>query len=653
MRQVRVAPRRHGGGSKGIPALDGIRAIAVALVLAEHGGLPGVPGGFLGVDVFFVLSGFLITSLLLDELARRGRIALADFWIRRARRLLPALIIMVLAVVAARSFFPPDAVGTLRDDAVAAFFWVANWAFVAQQTDYFSQGSPPSPLQHTWSLGVEEQYYLLWPLLVIAVAAVLGARARWGVFALAAVGAAGSAVAAILMASDATVNRVYFGTDTRVQALLVGAAAAALLVRDWSVLTAGGTLIRTRWRRWAAAVISIVGLVGLAALAHYATGSAREFRAGLLVVVAVAAVLVVAPVALDQSSPVARLLAWRPLVGLGAISYGVYLWHWPIFLALNGERTGWTGWPLFAVRCAATVALATASWWLLEQPIRRWRPVIVPMLPLAGATAATAAAVTMLVLPVGAKPVEPPLGPDIDSAALVSPEVPVEVKSPSGQLAPGTKRVAVFGDSMAWTLMRYLLPTPGLNFTNYTTIGCGVARGGPYRYAGETLNQKPECDDWPSRWSQRINHDRPDVVLLIVGRWEVVDRVNEGDWKHIGDEEYDAYLQGELQRALDILTSTGARVVVTTEPYNRRGERADGSLYPEDQPARADHWNKLLRSVFGNRPDVTVLDLNKKLSPNGYYTSKVDGIKVRMDGVHPTPEAVKWLTPWLTDALKR
>ncbi|MDT7795872.1 MAG: hypothetical protein QOD59_5313 [Mycobacterium sp.] len=635
-----------------IPALDGIRAVAVGLVLAEHGGIPGVSGGFLGVDVFFVLSGFLITSLLLDELGGSGRIALAGFWIRRARRLLPALLAMVLAVVAARELFSAEATATLRDDAVSAFFWVANWAFVAQRTDYFAQGTPPSPLQHTWSLGVEEQYYLFWPLLVIAVAAVVGARARWAVFALATAGAVGSAAAAIVMASDAGVNRVYFGTDTRVQALLVGSAAAALLVRDWSVLTSGATLIRTRWRRWGAAALSVLGVAMLAALAHYATGSAREFRAGLLIVVALAAVLVVAPVALDQDGPVARVLAWRPLVWLGAISYGVYLWHWPIFLALNGERTGWSGWRLFAVRCVATVAVAAASWWLLEQPIRRWRPVIVPMLPLAGAMAATAAAVTMLVVPVGAKPADVPVGADVDSAALISPEVPVEVKSPSGQLAPGARRVAVFGDSVAWTMMRYLPPTPGLSFTNYTTIGCGIARGGPYRYVGETLNQKPECDSWPVRWSQRISHDRPDVVLLIIGRWEIVDRVNEGDWTHIGDDAYDAYLRGELQRALDVLTSTGARVVVTTEPYNRRSERPDGSLYPEDQPKRADRWNALLRSVIGKRSDVTVLDLNRKLGPNGYYTNKVDGIRVRSDGVHPTPDAVKWLTPWLTDALR-
>ncbi len=125
----------------GIPALDGVRAVAVALVLADHGGLPGMGGGFLGVDVFFVLSGFLITSLLLDELGRSGRISLRDFWIRRARRLLPALVLMVLAVAVGRQFFSAEAVAGLREEAVAAFFWVANWMFVADKTDYFTQGA--------------------------------------------------------------------------------------------------------------------------------------------------------------------------------------------------------------------------------------------------------------------------------------------------------------------------------------------------------------------------------------------------------------------------------------------------------------------------------------------------------------------------------
>lgn len=653
---VRAAGRRRTvPARRDIPALDGIRAVAVLLVLAGHGGVPGVTGGFIGVDVFFVLSGFLITSLLLDEFRRTDRIDLKGFWIRRARRLLPAMIVMTLAVVAARDLFPPDAVASVRDDAVAAFFWIANWVFVAQQADYFSQGGAPSPLQHTWSLGVEEQYYLIWPVLVLTVALLVRRRfpraVRMTVFTLAAAGAAASAAAAILLVSPDTLNRVYFGTDTRAQALLLGAAASALLVRDWSALTVAGTLIRTRWRRWIAWLLPVVGVAMLAVAAHLATGSATDFRQGLLIVVAVGAVLIVAPVALDQAGWVARVLAWRPLVALGAISYGVYLWHWPIFLILNGERTGWSGWQLLALRCAVTVAVSWLSWWLIEQPLRRWRPVHVPMLPLAAASVATAAVVTMVVIPVDGRPTEP-AGPAIMSAAAVGAEVPVPVGSPPTRLAPGTQTVAVFGDSVAWTLMRYLPKTPGVSFSDNTTIGCGIARGGPYRSSGETLNQKPECDTWPARWAQRIKHDRPDTVLLMIGRWETVDRKHNGRWAHIGEPEFDTYLKGELRRALDILGSTGAKVVVTTAPYNRRGERPDGSLYPEDRPGRVEAWNKVLRAAAQHRPNVSVLDFNAKLNPDGEYTKRVDGIRMRSDGVHPTAEAVKWLTPWLVDSLK-
>lgn len=654
----------------GIPALDGVRAVAVALVLADHGGIPGMGGGFLGVDIFFVLSGFLITSLLLDELGRTGRIDLTGFWIRRARRLLPALVLMVLAVAVGRQFFSPEAVAGLRDQAVAAFFWAANWMFVAQKTDYFTQGAPPSPLQHAWSLGVEEQYYIVWPLLLIAVAVVLAARARrrgllatlgavrLTVFVLATLGALASAALAVLLASDATRDRVYFGTDTRAQALLTGAAASALLVGDWPALNRGWSLIRTRWGKWTARLLPVVGLAALAAAAHYATGNAAEFRHGLLSAVAVAAVVVIAPVALDQRGPVAVLLSWRPLVWLGVISYGVYLWHWPIFLVLNGQRTGWSGLSLFAVRCAATLAVSAASWWLIEQPIRKWRPARVPLLPLAGATAATAAAITMMVVPVGARSVggsDSSLPPGISSVAVVSPSPPTGPRPARavGQRDPHRPfTVSVFGDSIGWTLMHFLPPTPGFDFVDHTVIGCSLVRGGPYKYLGQTLDQKSECESWPSRWSKQIAEDQPDAILLIVGRWETVDRVNEGRWTHIGEPAFDAYITGELVRALDILSSSGAPVTVANLPYSRRGERPDGSLYPEDQPERVDEWNRLLRSTIGQRRNVGILDLKKKLCPDGVYTAKVDGITVRSDGVHPTEEAVKWLTPWLEESLR-
>ena len=656
-------PERRNG--IGIPALDGLRAIAVALVLVGHGGIPGVGGGFIGVDIFFVLSGFLITSLLLDELGRSGRIELTGFWIRRARRLLPALVLMVLTVAVARELLPNQSLTGLRSDALAAFLWMANWRFVAQKTDYFTQGAPPSPLQHTWSLGVEEQYYVLWPVLLIAVTLLLAARARryfakatvggvrFTTFMVATLGALASAAVAIVVVSEATRDRVYFGTDTRAQALLIGSAASALLVRDWASLNRGWCLIRTRGGRRIARLLPMVGMAGLAAAAHYATGSVAEFRHGLLIAVAVAAVLVVAPVALEQRGAVARVLAWRPLVWLGTISYGVYLWHWPIFLALNGERTGWSGVPLFIARCAATVAVAAASWWLIEQPIRRWRPSRVPLLPLAAATVASAAAVTLLVVPVGTGPgLREGLPPGVSAVAAVSP-------SPPGGNHPARPRdpnrpftVSVFGDSIGWTWMHYLPPTPGFAFLDHTVIGCSLVRGTPYRYIGQTLEQRPECDAWPLRWSTQIGQDQPDVALLIIGRWETVDRVNEGKWTHIGDPTFDAYLNAELERALNIVGSTGVRVVVATVPYSRGGEKPDGKLYPEDQSDRVNQWNTMLRNTVGHHPNVQILDLNKKLCPNGVYTAKVDGIKVRSDGVHLTSEGVKWLTPWLEDSVR-
>ncbi len=639
-------------------------------MLADHGGIPGLGGGFIGVDLFFVLSGFLITSLLLDELDRNGRIDLRGFWIRRARRLLPALVLMVLTVGVARQLLPQEAIAGLRDDAVAAFFWVANWRFVTQQTDYFTQGATPSPLQHTWSLGVEEQYYFVWPLLLIAVAVLLAVRAksrrawatmgsvRCAVFLVATLGTLASAAAVVLLATDLTRDRVYFGTDTRAQALLTGAAASALLVTDWPALNRGWSLIRSRWGRRAARFVPLVGLVAVGLAAHYLTGSAREFRDGALIAVALAAVAVIALVAIDQHGLVARVLAWRPLVWLGAISYGVYLWHWPIFLVLNGQRTGWSGLSLFAVRCVATVAVAALSWWLIEQPIRRWRPLRVPLLPLAGATVVSAVAVTVLVVPVETDPGaanSSSLPPGVSSVAAVSaspPRNPVPAQA-VGQRDPHRPfTVSVFGDSIGWTLMHYLPPTPGFDFIDHTVIGCSLVRGGPYRYLGQTLEPKPECDTWPSRWSAQITHDRPDVSLLIIGRWETVDRVNEGRWTHIGDPSFDGYLTEELQRALDVLSTAGGQLVVATVPYSRRGERPDGSLWPEDQPDRVTQWNTLLRRTIGQRPNVRILDLNKKLCPAGVYTAKVDGVQVRSDGVHLTEEGVEWLTPWLEESVR-
>jgi hypothetical protein len=213
------------------------------------------------------------------------------------------------------------------------------------------------------------------------------------------------------------------------------------------------------------------------------------------------------------------------------------------------------------------------------------------------------------------------------------------------------RTVSVFGDSIGWTVMHYLPPTPGYDFIDHTVVGCSIVRAGPYRWAGKTIEQGSECDGWPARWARQVRADRPDVVLLFAGRWETVDRVNEGQWTHIGDPTFDAYLTAELRHALDVLQAAGSRVVVTTVPYSRYGERPDGKLWPEDDPKRVDRWNALLRRVVAGRDAVSVMDLNKKLGPNGTYTAKVDGIKVRSDGIHLTPDGVKWLLPWLEESI--
>src|SRR5437899_4401545 len=203
--------------------------------MAVHTGIPGTPGGFVGVDVFFVLSGFLITSLLFEEHVETGRANLPSFWGRRARRLLPAALVMIATVVAVRPLFPPQTTEALRGDAVSAALWSANWRWATQGTDYFAQGGNGSPLQHTWSLAVEEQFYVVWPVLLAIV--LIGARSfgrRAGrVFSTAAVGVAVSVIVTNRLCQTATPGRVYFGTDTRAQELLVGAALAAVLAPTW------------------------------------------------------------------------------------------------------------------------------------------------------------------------------------------------------------------------------------------------------------------------------------------------------------------------------------------------------------------------------------------------------------------------------------
>jgi peptidoglycan/LPS O-acetylase OafA/YrhL len=346
------------------PGLDGTRAIAVAGVVLYHAGVSWMPGGFLGVDVFFVLSGYLITSLLLAE--REGsaehRIDLRRFWAGRARRLLPALALVVLFSLIAVSTIARDDLARTRGDAVASLVFMTNWHEIAASHSYFDAFGRPSLLQHLWTLAVEEQFYLIWPLLLVGGLKWLG---RGRMFALTALGAlASTATMWALYDPNQDPSRVYYGTDTRSSTLLVG----ALLAFAWPAARARAEV--SPRARHVLDTIGVAALLGV--LVAYWRASDYEpwlYRGGFLLVAIGAAALV--GVVSHPASRLGDVLGREPLRWIGKRSYGIYLWHWPI-MELTRPRVDvpWHGPLLVIAQIAATVAAAALSYRYVEMPVR-------------------------------------------------------------------------------------------------------------------------------------------------------------------------------------------------------------------------------------------------------------------------------------------
>jgi peptidoglycan/LPS O-acetylase OafA/YrhL len=380
------------------PALDGVRGVAVLAVVIYHFAPSALPAGFLGVDLFFVLSGLLITSLLLREHRATGRIDLPAFWGRRIRRLLPAalLALLVIIVLSVRS----GSVGIgLPGDLLATLGYANNWHQIAASQSYFAAFGPPSPTKHFWSLAIEEQFYLVWPLLVAAGLALIARRARRdqserrlsGTPVATGVLVAGIATSAALMAwYHATADdpsRAYYGTDSRAFELLIGALLAVAVRRG---------MVRPRRGLVVAGVVA--ALACGAAMFVWSDGTAFYYEGGALLWSIGAAVLLLA---LLPSTGLSRAFAVHPLRWLGLISYGVYLFHFPIGVWLD-TSTSLEGPTLFAAKVALTLAIATASYFLLELPVRRRRlprPGLVAKLAAPIAIGVTAVLVVAFVAP--------------------------------------------------------------------------------------------------------------------------------------------------------------------------------------------------------------------------------------------------------------
>jgi peptidoglycan/LPS O-acetylase OafA/YrhL/lysophospholipase L1-like esterase len=359
------AARSHAGPARTrqrAPGLDGVRALAVLAVMAFHEGIPGALGGYLGVDIFFVLSGYLITDLLVAQRARRGRMDLRGFWTRRARRLLPALAVLLVTVTAAVAMIEPGQLGALRPALGAAATYSSNWYQALHHVSYFATFGPPAPLEHLWSLAIEEQFYLVWPLILgLVLLLTVNRRVR------ASIAWAGAAASAVLMAllytPGADPSLVYYGTDTHATALLVGSA-IALTCPLARMVTAPPGLARR---------FDFIGMAGLAVLAwavgHFPGADPAVYPAGLIIAALAAAGLTLAAAA---PGTIGSLLSLPPLRWLGVRSYGIYLWHWPaiaLTVAVLGRQPGNAG--LWIIEAAAAIGLAAASWKWIETPIMR------------------------------------------------------------------------------------------------------------------------------------------------------------------------------------------------------------------------------------------------------------------------------------------
>lgn len=385
--------------SRYIPALDGLRTLAVVAVVLYHLNLTWAQGGLLGVTIFFVLSGYLITRLLLNEIAKTGRINLKSFWIRRIRRLFPAVVTVVVVTCALCTVFNHVMLTKMRPDILPSLLFFNNWWQIMQDVSYFNALGDPSPLTHFWSLAIEEQFYLIWPPLLLAMVSVHMSKpnTRRVVLGLAAV----SALAMMVLYNPATdPSRVYYGTDTRVFSLLLGAwmafipdrdLAPARLVRHLGLdrLAGAGKHDKSKSdtaeaattkpselaRFWSSPasidLMGVVGLVGLAAMVALTNGyTAFQYRGGTLLC-SILTLMVIAACVQPQGM-VARALAAEPLVWIGKRSYSIYLWHYPLLLLMNPvANINDTPWWHYILQVLLVVAVAECSYRFIETPFRK------------------------------------------------------------------------------------------------------------------------------------------------------------------------------------------------------------------------------------------------------------------------------------------
>jgi len=602
------------------PALTGVRFVGVFFVMLYHANVPWMQGGFFMLDVFFVLSGFLITSLLVSEMTETGNLRLGRFWSRRAKRLVPALFVLLAAVAIYAALVPnPLGAADLRGDGIAALFYVSNWRFALSGASYFDNFNP-SLFRHTWSLSIEEQFYVVWPLLFIAGYKVLKGRLELMAL-IAGIGAIASALwMGFLYEPGVNPSRIYYGTDTRLQALLIGVGLA---------LISRGNTRRFLPEKW----IHVLGWMGYAAFALLlvVTDPNDEwiFRGGFMLFSLISAFVVFAHAGPDTTR-LNRMIGWLPILWLGSLTYGLYLWQWPVFIVLDEARTGIGGVPLFALQFTVTLALSAASYYLVETPIRRSSFAF-----RSGARSAYAivgAAVTVVVLFIVSTSIFGTAGPASASDA-----------------AP---HVLVVGDSTGYAMAAQYPGTGDLKVDSAAVQGCGIVRGENKPVAG-MLNIRSTCETWPEDWKQGLARSKPEVIVLATGAWERFDKIVDGKLLAVGSPEWKTYARSEFEYALSL--TEGRPVIMLNAPCTRSLPSVNGPAVQEGNDGRRlDDVNALMSEFAAAHPEqIHLLDLKALLCPNGTFEPKIDGVEARPDGVHYNTAGAALVWRWLAPQVQQ
>ena len=654
--------------------IQGLRAIAVGAVIAAHAGVGAVAGGFVGVDLFFVLSGFLITELLIRERERTGRISLPGFWARRVRRLLPAsTLVLVVTAIASALFLPVVQRASVVTDIIWSTAFSANWRFAQQQTDYFAQDRAISPVQHYWSLGVEEQFYLVWPLLVVACAVAAHVLARRNTHAFRWI--IGSTAAVITVVSCAYSIQLtgtnqpyaYFGTPARAWQLGIGA-----------VLAAAVPLIMRLGRKTCTA-LAVVGLVGFAGSVLLLTedGTGPAYPGAVALVPTLASAALIAAGTPSAGTIVGSVLAWRPLQWLGDASYSLYLWHFPI-LIIGMSQFEPAGWLVRTGLVAATVVIAGLSTRYVEAPIRTLprlarRPalslgmgvllaglsvsvaVASPKLPSDSATSVLNAQGQRVDL---TTPLTDPLagfdrGPDAPKCSLSFPQV-VPDACDFGDVT-SSRRLVLLGDSHAGNIFYGLRPAAeaaGWRLTWWTKNACPIADSTVY---DETRRTKfTGCDEFRRKIIARTIAAKPDLVVLsgaYIPNKRAYDR--ETGKRLDRDQSYEEFVRG-WRSTITQFTDRGIRVAVIKDwprapdnPVDCLAKTHDARECTFQRQPKPDPESVALRGIQG----VKLVDVDDEFCPEKTCYPVVRNLLVYRDPSHLTRAYVEQLTPLLRKEL--